>query len=192
MKKSILMKNNVRVEMGIEEVLLNFRGLAIKTYKMYKGVNEVSDDDKQELDIVIFKTFQGYDEVHSFSTPLVWNIRSYITETNNKNNAIKRSAYQTISLDFKFGGDSEDDYDFHETLCDESCNIVDDFFERDLMSYINVRLNEVEKELLLINLDEKRMIDVANERGWSKQNVYKKNKAFKEKIAKLIKEYNRI
>ena len=64
--KKLIVSNKGSKFMGIEEVLEECRGFACKTYLILSKGFVVNEDEKQELDIIIFKAFQTYDEKHCF------------------------------------------------------------------------------------------------------------------------------
>ncbi|HAU85117.1 MAG TPA: hypothetical protein DCW90_06340 [Lachnospiraceae bacterium] len=62
MKKLIVMNNGEKRVMEFEEILNQFRGVALKELLKYKNGGAITEDDLQEMDIVIFKALKSYDE----------------------------------------------------------------------------------------------------------------------------------
>lgn len=195
MKKFIVRNSRNGLEsrmMGIEEVLEEFRGQAYKKMQEYKKGGIITEDDRQELDIVIFKAFQSYDEKHCFSTHLGWQLRSFLTEYRSYATCQKRNPqkYEFYSLDYTSSADDNKEVEMYGMLADDENVIEAKSIDKDLLRFIVSRLNPTERQLLAVSLGLKDLIEVAREAGTSKQNISNKNKRFKTKLLQLIQEYN--
>lgn len=192
MKKLIIINNGENKLMGIEEVLKNFRGIVITSFKKHKNGGIITEDELQELDIVIFKAFQTYDEEHCFTTHLIWKLKQYITHisTNAKRQKRDTSNYEILNLDMKIGGSKGDkEMELHEMLADSN-DFVSSYIDREFIKFIASNLNEFELKLLAINLGNGRIVDLAEEMGTTKQNISNRNRKFKIKLKQLIDEFN--
>lgn len=191
MKKTIVTKNET-VEMTFEEVLTAYRPFAMKCLNKYKNGGIVTEDDKQEIDIVIFKAFNDYNEVNCFSTHLVWKLKQYFTHmaTNAKRKKRDNSQFEILNLDMAVGKDGEGQISIHELLTDERANFEESFQDKEFIKFIASNINEAETKLLAVLLGSIRLIDLAQAQNTSKQNINGKLKRFKVKLADLINTYN--
>lgn len=193
MTKTILFSNGTQKEMNIEEVLTTFRGLSITTFLKARNGANPSEDERQELDIVIFKAFQTYDEEHCFSTHLIWKLRQYLAHTtvNAKRQKRDTTGIEFIDLDFKVRtGRDGTPFEIHELIEDEHASFENRVMDRDFISFIVSNLDEFEMKLLAVILGNMRIVDLAEEYNTSKQNINGKNRRFKAKLLNLINEYN--
>lgn len=190
MKKLIILDEKKSRIMGIEEVLNEFRGFAYKTFMARNKKIVMTEDDKQEIDIVIFKTFKTYNEKHCFTTHLVWNIRHYISDLNKYLNSNKRdsSDYEILDLDYEINTDGSTT-NLHELISDNT-NVEDECISRELIRFLRRNLNKNEKRLLAINLGEISASKVAEEFNMTRQGVSNMNTRFKKKkMLNLMKEF---
>ena len=195
MKKRIVFGDGTIRLMECDEEFLNcFRGQAVKRLKEYKNGGKITEDDYQELDIVIFKTFLSYNEVNCFSTHLEWKLKQYFVHkaTNASRKKRDSSKYKMLNLDFDLKNNSGDaENNLHELLADEgTSNLQKDIIDREFIDFLHSNLNEFELKLLAVNLKAMRLVDLAAEQNTSKQNINSKNKRFKKKLLALIEEFN--
>lgn len=210
MKKNILLKDGWKLTECNEWFLNQYRGLAIRTFMKTNSFktsgSQITEDEKQELDIAIFKVFQKYDpdkrikdketgelKPIKFSTVLTWWVRSYCHSNISKNTSKKNdsSAFKMQNLDMVFGdGKGEGERSVQEMVEDESSNIEANYDDKDFLEYLNRRLWKVEQDLLQVALGNKRAIDLAEELGVSKQRISNQQADFKKRLYDVIKSYN--
>nr|WP_297936456.1 hypothetical protein [uncultured Lachnoclostridium sp.] len=193
MKKLIVMNNGEKRVMEFEEILNQFRGVALKELLKYKNGGAITEDDLQEMDIVIFKALKSYDEYHCFTTHLTWKLRQYFTHTavNAKRQKRDTSAVTILNLDMKVSdGKGGNEMDLHEMLTDDAASFEDKLMDQAFIAYIASNLDDFEMKLLAVNLGNMRVIDLADEYNTSKQNINNKNRRFKAKLLQLINDFN--
>lgn len=187
MKKLIIDVDKSKL-MNIEEVLEQYRPMAHKWFRKYMKYSIITEDDKQELDIVIFKTFQSYDEIHCFSTLLVWKVRGYAS---NKAKVFSRSIYATdieiLDLDYTF----EDGSALHEVISDDSIDIELDYMSKELVDYISSCIKPYERNILDVYLGKISMTDLAIKMNKKPQNVSNASARLKKKTSEIINRYYR-
>ena len=187
MKKLIIEPDKATL-MNIDEVLEKYRGLAYRKFKEFMKYSIVSEDDVQELDVLIFKSFQSYDEKHCFSTHLVWKVRGYAS---NKARMFSKSVYadnEVINFDYCI----EDSHELHEIIPDNNTNIEFDCVCKDLIRYIKSYSKPIEKDLIDVYLGKRTMGEVSKRNNTTPQYVSRINRNYKDKLHRLIKSYNRI
>lgn len=170
MIKSVVTKNEV-VRMNFEEVLTNYRPFAMKCLTKYKNGGFITEDDMQEIDIVIFKAFNDYNEIYCFSTHLVWKLKQYFVHmaTNAKRMKRDSSQFEILNLDMNVGKDGEGETSLHELLTDENANFEQRLQDREFLKYISESITESEMDLLGALLGRIKPIELAQQ-----QNTFKK------------------
>lgn len=190
--KKLIVSNKGSKFMGIEEVLEEFRGFACKTYLILSKGFVVNEDEKQELDIIIFKAFQTYDEKHCFTTHLVWHIRKYVKQRLSFITTQKRdmSKYQMLNFDYSIDNGDDSNTSLHDLISDDSINVESTCIDIELINFIRSNLKPLELRLLEVNLDKISLKQMAEELNTSRQNVNNMNSRFKKKLLKLMKKFN--
>jgi len=193
MMKTIVTKNEV-VRMNFEEVLASYRPFAMKCLNKYKNGGFITEDDMQEIDIVIFKAFNDYNEIHCFSTHLVWKLKQYFVHMATNAKRMKRddSNFEILNLDMNVGKDGEGEQSLHELLTDEKTNLEQGFQDKEFLKYISDNITESELCLLSVLLGRIKPIELAQQQNTSKQNISGKLRRFKSKLADLVANYNEI
>ena len=196
MKKLILVKNNI-VEMEFNENFINtFKPLAIKVFKKYKNGFQMTDDELQDLDVIMYECFLQYNSKYHFSTLLTAAVRNYGMNIINLSKTSKRdtSKFQLIGLDQKYDINKVSGKEMHvyEIIGDDNVNIEESYVEKDFMQYLNKHLSEFELDLLSANLNNCTFKEVCLKHGLSKTCVANRNYKFKERVRNLINVYNRI
>ena len=199
MRKNIVLPNGEVRRMECNEEFLNmYRALAIDTVKKYrKGyTTQLSQDELQELDIDIFKAFMSYDEIHRFSTHLVWKIKSRlggeITDKKQREKSGNNSSmFKFVDLDYKLEDGKGDSYQtIHDVVADETVNVSGNFEEEDFFKFISKNLNEIEVDLVEVLIGEKRDIEVAKKFNKSKSRISKIKSDMIKKLQVLVEDYN--
>lgn len=194
MKKKIIFGDGTSKIMEFNEEFLNkFRRLAVSEFAKYRegSVLDVTEDEKQELDYVIYKAFEKYNEKNAFSTLLVWAVKSYGHALANKNKSKKRNSsdFTFINLDYTLdNGDNSND-NMHSLIADDSMNHFE-LENSDLINYIKERCNKTEKVLLLALLNKITLSDVARITKTSNANISHAKKRMLKRLEKWIYEYN--
>ncbi len=196
MKKLILVKNNI-VEMEFNENFINtFKPLAIKVFKKYKNGFQMTDDELQDLDVIMYECFLQYNSKYHFSTLLTAAVRNYGMNIINLSKTGKRdtSKFQLIGLDQKYNINKVSGKEMHvyEIIGDDNVNIEESYVEKDFIQYLNKHLSEFELDLLSANLNNCTFKEVCLKYGLSKTCVANRNYKFKERVRNLINVYNRI
>ena len=196
MKKKIVLNNGRVLEMEFNEKFVQaFKPLCVKVLKKYKNGNPITEDEFQELDILLYETFLKYDEKHCFTTLLFWEARGYGANKINTAKTKKRdiSGFQFISLDKSTSnnkGDKESSYG--EIIEYSNINIEEDFINnKNFISFLINNLNDFEKDLLQANLKNITFKDICIKYEMKKTTVSNRNWKFKEKIKGLIELYNK-
>lgn len=194
MKKKIIFGDGTSKIMEFnEEFLKTFRTLAKKTLAEYRkgSILDITEDESQELDIVIYQSFQKYNEKNAFSTLLVWEVKGYAGREYNKNTTKKRdgSNFTFVNLDWDVDNDDGKNGSMHELISDESINCFE-LENNDLINYIKARCTEIEKGILLVFLNQLTYSDVARMTNTTNGNVTFAKKKFLKRLEKWIYEYN--
>jgi len=196
MMKTIVKSNGLSERMNFEQVMVEFKGIITKMIKKYYGLNVGvidMEDLMQEGYMAMWKAFDTYNEENCFSTHLTWKLRERFTHLTVNATQEKRdsSKYKMINLEFEIDGNGDKNTTIQDVVADEKVNIEKSITESGLIKFIKENLNEFELKLLLVNLGELKLVDLANEMNVTRQNVSQRNKKFKIKLKALIEEYNK-
>ncbi len=196
MKKLILVRNEVK-EMEFDENFINtFKPLAVSTFKKYKNGTQMTEDELQDLDVIMYECFLKYNGEYHFTTFLTAAIKNYGMNTINLSKTAKRdsSRFQFVDLDQKYNTNKSEGREMHiyETVGDINVDIENSYIEYDFIQYLNKHLSEFELDLLSANLNDCTFKEVCLKYGLSKTCVSNRNYKFKERVKNLISIYNKI
>lgn len=192
MIKNIVTKNGeiFRTEFT-EEFLEMYRGLAISVFTTYFKNMQLTEDDKQDLDGIIFEAFVDYNEENKFSTWLTWQVKGYCSARVARSQAKKRNGgFKVLSFEKTLLETNNFSSTLHGIIASE-VDVEGEYIDSELIKFLESKLSGVELKLLAVNLKEIRAIDLADELGTSRQNVNNLNKRFKRRLSALINEFNR-
>lgn len=194
-KKKIVLNNGRVFETEFNEKFVQaFKPLCVKVFKKYKNGNPITEDEFQELDILLYEAFLKYDEKHCFTTLLFWEVRGYGANKINAAKTKKRdmSAFQFISLDKSTSNDKGDrETNYGEVVEYSDVNIEEDFIDKNFITFLMSNLNDFEKDLLQANLKNIAFKDICIKYEMKKTTISNRNWKFKEKIKGLIELYNK-
>lgn len=196
MKKSIILGNgNVKFMEFNNEFLNMYRGLAKKTFAEMKKklISEITEDELQELDIIIYKSFKKYDEIHAFSTLLTWEVKSYTMKNIKNETAKKRSRVDVkiVSLDAEIDEEKGENL-IYNLVADNNVNIALETEDSELLKYISNKCNDTEKAILLALLDKISYGQVAKITNKSSGNVTNHKNRLIKKLNLWISNYNKL
>jgi RNA polymerase sigma-70 factor (ECF subfamily) len=168
-----------------EELFTNLlekhKRIIYKIVNSYCNENEDRKDLEQEITIQLWYSFDKYDSNYKYST-WVYRIALNVAISFYRKQKSKQSKFTSLSEDLLFYNSNDEEYN---PEIDNKLRLLQDFINQ---------LDELNKALMLLYLDEKKHAEIAEILGLSKTNVATKINRLKiklsEKLKKTIKHEN--